>query len=267
VRDRIGLGSLFLSRLGWALLEYSDQGTGRPVLLVHAGIADRRMWQPQVDHFSDAWRLICPDLRGFGGSSHGSDPYRHSWDLAELLDRLEVSDVTVVGASMGGAASLDLALDRPDLVGGLVLVGSVYDGFRFEDDDLVSQWRQLTAVYETGDLDATAQLEASMWLGADTDIEVRRLVVDMVRRSYEFAEVDEADVTVPAGQRMGSLAVPTLVVIGDDDRSDIKRAAEHLVSGIDRAELVTIPNAAHLPSLERPYLFNEQLTGFLSSRT
>lgn len=245
------------------MLSFLDAGAGASVLFVHAGIADRTMWQPQVDLFSDRWRVVCPDLRGFGGSGHDDEPFRHSWDLAELLDGLGISDVVVVGASMGGAASIDLTLERPDLVRALVLVGSVYDGFRFQDDDLFVRWRELAATAETGDLDQAATAEANIWLGNATAPDVRRQVVAMIRRSYDHGEIDQTAVAVPARDRINLIEVPTLVLVGDQDRLDIRRAGEELTEQIPNTIFSTVLGATHLPSLEQPRLFNEYLSGFV----
>jgi pimeloyl-ACP methyl ester carboxylesterase len=245
------------------MLSFSDVGDGPPVLFVHAGIADRRMWQPQVDLFSRRWRVVCPDLRGFGCSDHDDEPFRHSWDLAALLDGLGISDAVVVGASMGGAASIDLALERPDLVRALVLVGSVYDGFEFRDDDLFARWRELDAIAGTGDLDQAARAEASIWLGDATAPDVRHQVVAMIRRSYDHGEIDQTDVAVPARDRLDLVEVPTMVLVGDQDRPDIRCAGEELARQIPNTTFFTIPGAAHLPSFEQPLSFNDLLSAFV----
>jgi pimeloyl-ACP methyl ester carboxylesterase len=246
------------------MLMFTDEGSGDPLLLVHAGIADSRMWQPQVDRFCGERRVICPDLRGYGRTSHNDRPYRHAEDLAELLDELRLHGVVVVGASMGGAASIDLALNRPDLVRALVLVGSVYDGFRFTDEDLFAQWRVLAETYAAGDLDKAASIEADIWLDSDTAPEVRRQVAEMLRLSYEHGEIDQTDVAVPAGDRLSTLDMPVLVVVGDKDRTDIQRAASELTNSFSDARLVTIPGTTHLPSLEQPSIFNDLLTDLLT---
>jgi 3-oxoadipate enol-lactonase len=245
------------------ILKYKEEGSGDPILLVHAGIADLRMWQAQADRFGGEWRVVRPDLRGFGGTSHNDEPYRHGEDLAELLDNLGLDRVVVVGASMGGAASIDLALAQPELVRALVLVGSVYNGFQFTDEDLFARWRVFTETYEAGDLDRAADIEADIWLAPDTAPAVRRLVAEMIRLSYEHGEIDETDVPVLAGDRLGDLDMPTLVVVGDKDRTDIQRAATELTDSIPGAHLEVIQGAAHLPSLEQPRIFNDLLADLL----
>ena len=245
-------------------LVFSDEGAGDPLVLIHAGIADARMWQPQVDRFSGEWRVVRPDLRGFGGTAHTEGAYRHATDVAELFDDLGLPPAVVVGASMGGGVAIDFALKRPDLVRGLVLVGATYDGFQFLDEELFDQWRVLTDLYEAGRLDEAAAFETSIWLRPDTSPETTRAVVEMVRASYDQGEIEQEESKLPASERLGELEMPTLLVLGDEDRGDIARAADELVNSFRHARLVTIARAAHLPSLEQPGVFNGILGDFLA---
>ena len=245
-------------------LAFSDKGEGDPLVLVHAEIADARMWEPQVARFAGEWRVIRPDLRGFGGTVHSDGGYRHATDLAELFDALSLSPAVVVGASMGGGVAIDFALEQPDLVRGLVLVGPTYDGFHFLEGQLFDQWRVLTDIYEAGRLDEAAALETDIWLGPDASSKVKRAVVEMVRLSYDHGEIEETEVDPPASERLGELEIPTLIVLGDEDRRDIARAADELVNSLRQARLVMMPGAEHLPSLEQPEVFNDMLADFLA---
>jgi pimeloyl-ACP methyl ester carboxylesterase len=250
---------------GVTRLTFFDEGDGDPLVLIHAGIADARMWLPQADRFAGERRVVRPDLRGFGGTAHSRDAYRHAADLADLFDDLEVSPAVVVGASMGGAVAIDLALERPDLVRGLVLVGSTYDGFRFLDRDLLDRWSVLTDIYEAGRLDEAAVVETGIWLGPGTSPDTTRAVVEMVRLSYDHGEIEEREIDPPASERLGELEMPTLIVLGAEDRPDIHRSADELVNSIPHARMVTMPGATHLPSLEQPDVFNNVLVDFIAS--
>lgn len=245
-------------------LAFIDEGAGDPLVLIHAGIADARMWQPQADRFAGERRVVRPDLRGFGGSAHNEGEYRHATDLVELFDDLRLAPAVVVGASMGGGVAIDFALEHPDLVRALVLVGSTYGGFHFLEQDLFDEWRVLTDIYEDGRLDEAAVVEAGIWSGPNTSPKTKRAVVEMVRISYDHGEIDEVEVDPPASERLGELEMPTLLILGDEDRVDIARAADELVNSIPHARLVTMPGAAHLPSLEQPDEFNAILAGFLA---
>ena len=245
-------------------LAFFDEGAGDPLVLIHAGIADARMWQPQADRFAGDRRVVRPDLRGFGGTAHGEGEFRHATDLAGLFEDLQLPPAVVAGASMGGGVAIDFALERPDLVRGLVLVGATYDGFHFLEEDLFDQWRVLTDMYESGRLDDAAELEADIWSGPNTSPEAKRAVAEMIRPSYDHGEIEQTDVNPPASERLRELEMPTMLVLGEEDRVDVARAADELVNSIPHARLVTMPGTAHLPSFEHPDEFNTILAGFLA---
>jgi len=103
-------------------LAYEEAGSGHPLLLIHAGIADRRMWDDTQGAFADRYRVIRPDLRGYGDTPAATEPFTNWRDLAGLLRALDAVPAHVVGVSMGGSAVLDLAVAEPGLVDRLVLV-------------------------------------------------------------------------------------------------------------------------------------------------
>jgi pimeloyl-ACP methyl ester carboxylesterase len=113
-----------------ATIYYEVVGEGEPLVLVHAGIADSRMWEGQLTAFADRYRVLRYDMRGFGRTAMVEGTFSHHEDLRGLLDFLGLDRAHLVGCSMGGGAVLDFALEYPDRVGNLVLVGSAVGGFR-----------------------------------------------------------------------------------------------------------------------------------------
>src|SRR4029079_1749415 len=109
-------------------MAYSIAGDGAPLVLLHAGIADRTMWEDVMPMLADRFRVIACDLRGFGETPLPDGPFVHAADVAAMLDELGIGRVHVIGVSMGGHVALDLVLARPDLVDRLVLVGAGVDG-------------------------------------------------------------------------------------------------------------------------------------------
>jgi len=109
--------------LNGARINYERSGSGFPVLFIHAGIADSRMWEPQAKTWADRFDMIRPDLRGFGDSDLPPAPYSNRADLAGLLDHLGLYRAHVIGCSMGGTVAIDLAVEHPDRVERLVLIG------------------------------------------------------------------------------------------------------------------------------------------------
>jgi pimeloyl-ACP methyl ester carboxylesterase len=234
------------------------------VLLLHAGIADRRMWEPQVDALEAAGhRALAPDMPGFGDAALEPGTIAYVDHAASLLD----GPATVAGCSFGGRIALELALARPDLVERLVLIGAGLGNWDWSESARAGFAVEEEAV-ERGDLAAAAAQQARMWLADDAAPEVRELTEAMVLKSYEQQLPVEGQVNavwpdVPAENRLGEIGVPTLVVVGTEDLDDITAMAEKLVAEIPEARLATIDGAGHLPSLERPDELNRLLLDFL----
>ncbi len=244
----------------------------RTVLLLHAGIADSRMWQPQVEVLEAAgYRVVVPDLRGFGERRLEPAPFSNVRDAEEALD----GPAAVVGASLGGRVALELAVHRSDLVERLVLIAPGLPGWEWSDDTRAG-WAAEEAAYEAGDLETAAEESVRLWVDGpsrsreEVDAGFRAAVTRMVLRSYEMQEgaweagAREEDVLdPPVGSRLDEIRCPTLVLVGDHDVGDMRAIAAHVAESIDGGRLVTVPNAAHLPSLERADEVNLLLLAFL----
>ncbi|HUQ22920.1 MAG TPA: alpha/beta hydrolase [Gaiellaceae bacterium] len=234
------------------------------VLLLHAGIADRRMWKPQVEALEAAGhRTVAPDLPGFGEATLEAGVVDY---LAFARAQLSGA-AAVVGCSFGGRIALELAVAEPDVVERLVLIGAGLGSWDWSDTAQAGFAEEEEAL-ERGELAAAASQQARMWLTPHTDPDVRELTEAMVLRSYEQQLPVEGQVQaswpdVSAESRLGEIDVPTLIVVGTEDLEDITAMAAKLVAEIPGARLATIEGAGHLPSLERPDEVNRLLLEFL----
>jgi len=149
--------------LNVARIHYERSGTGFPVLFIHAGIADSRMWEPQARAWADQFDMIRPDLRGFGDSELPPAPYSNRLDLVALLDYLGVDRAHVVGCSMGGGLDIDFALAHPDRISKLVLVGSAIGGFAFRPEH-AHLFSEAASARKAGDLEALNQAMLHLFL-------------------------------------------------------------------------------------------------------
>ena len=233
------------------------------VLLLHAGIADRRMWAPQLEALGAAGhRALAPDLPGFGETPLEPGTIDYVSHAAAQLD----APAAVVGCSFGGRITLELALARPELVERLVLVGAGLGGWDWSDA-AKADFAEEEEALERGDLAGAAAAQARMWLASDAGEDVRTLTEAMTLRSYELQLPVEDEVTgiwpePPAAERLAEVSTPTLVVVGSDDVEDIVIMAEKLAVEIPGARLERIVGAGHLPSLERPDELNRLLLDF-----
>lgn len=247
-------------------------GQGSPVVLVHAGLCDRRMWRRQVAALAPRHRVVTCDLRGHGDSPPTAGDFAHAADLRALLDALQLARADVVGASLGGGAAIDLALAAPERVGKLVLVAPAIGGYRPS-----ARHRELVAAvddaYRAGGVAAACELELRMWVDGpsrrpdEVSAELRELVRVMNTRvlEHEAAQPDAhaAWLEPPASARLEEVRAATLVVDGDLDLPDPRERSALAAARIPGARRVTLAGTAHLPSLEQPERFNALLLAFL----
>jgi 3-oxoadipate enol-lactonase len=252
---------------------WSDvHGEGPPVVLIHAGVADSRMWAPQLESFPKTHAVVRIDLPGYGQSPIDSSVVSFRGAVAEALDAAEIDRAALVGTSFGGQTALEFALAYPQRVSALVLVGSGIDDHRWSNQ-VESFLAQEEAALERGDVDAAVEANLDLWLaGPDRDLdeipaEIRDLVAEMqlqaFRNTKDLDDVRADRLDPPGSQRLAEITVPTLVVTGDEDVGDIHQIAERLAREIPGAQRATIPDAAHLPNLERPDEFDRIVLGFL----
>jgi 3-oxoadipate enol-lactonase len=251
---------------------YDVAGEGPPVALIHAGVADSRMWEPQLRSFPASHRVLALDLPGFGRSPIEADPFSFRGSVAEALDAAGIERAALVGTSLGGKTALELALESPERVSALVLVGPGLDGHEWSEE--VRRFgKEEDEALRRGDLEAAVQANLRLWLAgprrslASIEQGLRDSVADMQTRAFHLQEghddVRESPLDPPASKRLGEIRAPTLVITGDEDVDDIHRIADRLAREIRGSVRVTIPAAAHLPNLERPEEFDRIVLAFL----
>jgi 3-oxoadipate enol-lactonase len=252
---------------------FDVHGDGPAVALVHAGIADSRMWGPQLRTFPESYRVVRVDLPGFGNSPFESNVVSYRGAVRDALDGAGVEQAAIVGTSLGGRTALELAVESPERVSALVLVGAGIDDHQWSNEVERFVEEEETAL-AGGDLDAAVDVNLRLWVAGPRrtvdviDPGVRDLVDEMQRRAFVLGKGHDdlqADrLEPPASARLADIQVPTLVVTGDEDVDDIHVIADRLAHEIPGANRATIADAAHLPSLERPDEFDRIVLGFLA---
>lgn len=260
-----------MAEVNGARIYYEVAGEGEPLALVHAGIADSRMWEAQLAEFANHYQVIRYDMRSFGRTAMVEGPYSHHDDLRGLLDSLDVERAHLVGCSMGGGAVLDFALEFPERAGNLVLVGPAVGGFR-PDFDPPRQWDELVAADEAGDLGRISELEVQIWVDGprrspeDIDVSIRDLVREMnlIALENEASGLgEEWEPEPPAVDRLPDIQAPSLLIVGEEDQPRVFAAADLLERELPNVRRVVIPSTAHLPNMERPEHFNRLVLDFL----
>lgn len=250
---------------------YEDTGQGYPVVLLHSGLANLRMWDAQVEAWSPHFRVIAYDLPGFGLSATPRGEFSTRADLVGLLRHLRVERAAFVGSSLGGSVAIDLAIEYPDLVGALVLAAPGLGGNTPHPSTLQS-FAEMEEAGQAGDWDRVVELELRLWIDGPgqpatrVDPTLRELIRAMNRENVIRPSGDATPVRLnpPAIERLGEIRARTLVLVGDRDVPDILDIADRIEAGVPGARKVVFPEVAHLINLEQPELFNQVVLEFLS---
>jgi pimeloyl-ACP methyl ester carboxylesterase len=241
-------------------LWYDETGEGPPVVLLHEGVVDSRIWDPVVPLLAGRHRVIRYDQRGFGRSPLPRGPYSLVGDLISVLDAAGVDRAALVGCSRGGGIALTAAVERPERVSALVLAGSALPGHRLEvnwTDEQIARWEAADAV---DDFDAMAELDMEVWAPMGADPQLRAMFVEnAVGSNSEETTTDE-----PVADRIHSIAAPTLVITGSRDVPAINDVGALLAREIPGARRAVIEEADHMIPWRTPEELSHLILEFLS---
>jgi 3-oxoadipate enol-lactonase len=246
-----------------------DQAAGaddRPIVLIHAGIADRRMWDPQWEILSSRHHVVRLDLRGFGESTTPPEgALSHVDDVLATLAHLGIGRCHLVGSSFGAGVAVEVTLTAPELVESLLLCPPGGSLLAELTDALKAFFDAERTALAAGDLDAAVEANIASWVvgpgrnAAEVDPGFQNLVRRMQRQAFEvtasWADVEEAELDPPALERLGEITAPALVLVGGHDLDTTLDAANRVCAGIGQVRRVDWPDVAHLPSLEQPDRF------------
>ncbi|WP_421759417.1 alpha/beta fold hydrolase [Devosia sp.] len=259
-----------------AVLRGEADGFGIPVVFLHAGVADRRMWSEQMRALAEeGYHVISYDRRGFGETETGDVPFSHLVDLEAVLDRLSIHAAVLVGCSMGGALAIDFAIENPGRTIGLVLIGTAISGGDSAEipEEVAELEDALDYASERGNLETVNRIEAHLWLDGPLSESgrvqgpARELFLKMNAIALHHPDLTQEEEPDDADLSLSTIAAPSLLVVGELDFPDIIARHEDLSEELENAFAVILEDTAHLPSLERPDLFNPLLLEFLEAVT
>lgn len=247
-------------------LAAQDEGEGPPILLVHSAVVNRRSWNGVVPRLVDAgYRVIRYDMRGFGESTAEEVEFRPHADVVAVLDHFGVGRAAVAGNSMGAAFTLDAVLESPERFVAYIWIGGGIGGF--EKEPVASEEVLFDAegkAEDDKDWDLAAELDTRIWMdgwrdgvnepATRVDPRVRASMKAMDRELLEpgrvYGEFKRPD--PPAIERLETVAVPTLIVIGNLDTAGTRSSAEVLAQRVPGARIERLPEVAHIIGMEEP---------------
>jgi 3-oxoadipate enol-lactonase len=263
------------AEINGARIYYELAGDGPPLVMLHAGVADGRQWNGEFERFSREFRVLRYDLRGYGKSEPVAGDFNHLQDLMALLAHLKIEEpVIVMGSSMGGGIAMDFALEHSARVRAIIMVGSGPTGLAL-DVPAPAKLEEIEQAYALADYERVAELRTQLWFDGEgrspnqVDPEMRRLAHDMNRGvvGHETKQLGKRlpNARVPAVERLNQLSQPVLVIVGEHDIPYIRAAAAYMASNIPTAQQHTMADAAHLPNMDHPEVFQQLVASFLST--
>lgn len=251
-------------------LYYETWGQGHPLVLIHAGNLDRRMWEDQLWPFAEHYKVIRYDVRGFGKSAHPQEPYSDVDDLYHLLRYLGIDTAHLVGLSMGSVIAIDFALEHPEMVDAVVAAAPGLSGYKWPAEANAGLWKIIEVARDAGPAQAVER-----WLQEPCNaaaMEDSRLASRLRRIASANACAFLANpllprpIRPPAVDRLPEIRRPMLLVVGERDEETIHAIADLLVESVPAVQKVVIPAAGRWVNMEQPAEFNRIVLDFLSGQ-
>jgi 3-oxoadipate enol-lactonase len=244
---------------------YLEKGGGNetPILFLHGVGSDKHVWQPQLDHFGKTRRAVAFDYPGYGESEFVEGATRDDFAAAILaaMDTLKIGRAHICGLSLGGVIAIAIHSAAPDRCASLIIA----DSFAAHPDGQGIYDRSVAAS-QAMTMRELAEARSGLLLGSEASDELRTEVVDAM------AAIDPAAYRLGAaavwladqGDRAAEIRVPTLILVGEEDRITPSSLSEELRDMIPGAELQVIGKAGHLANAEQAQAFNSAIESFLS---
>ena len=248
-------------------------GAGACVILLHAGVADRRMWRTTCEALSGDFRCIAYDRRGFGDSTSPDESFRSIDDLDAVIRHFGCDRAHLIGSSQGGRIAIDYALAKPENVLSLVLVAPALSGASVPSSYPPTIQRlmdELDQAEAKADLEKMNAIEAHLWLDGPLRSEnrvagsARELFLDMNGRALRHAPLSGEQPAPSAAEHMHRLTQPAFMIWGAADFPHIKDRSELIANTLPGARHLVMEDCAHLPNMEQPRQFDATVLEFLT---
>ena len=253
-------------------IAYDTAGSGDPVVFLHGGLLDRHSWDAEFALAAQTHHAVRYDARGHGESDPAPGDYSTYADLIALLDHLGLDRTAAVGLSLGARTLVDAALLHPHRFTALLLVSPGYSGLAFTDPFVLAQHEAIDRAAAAHDSEAFVEGFLRAWVDgphrspADVDPAVRAACAGAARTAVAKPRGGGRVIEVGAADRLGELAMPVDVVLGDLDSTDVRTAGERIAAEAADGRTHHVAGAGHSLNLDQPEAFARILASFLSGR-
>lgn len=258
---------------GGATLCSEVHGEGTCVIMLHAGVCDRRMWRQAIPPIAGRFKVVTYDRRGFGDTTTPDEAFSHVEDLAKIIEHVEAKKPVLSGCSQGGRIAIDYALANPEKVSALVLISTSITGSPPPEaypPDIEDLFEKMKAAEAAGDLDWVNEIEARIWLDGPMNTPVRvggklrEAFLEMNGKALQHPALTMEQQPPSALEHMHKIRVPTYLIWGAGDFAHVRALSLWLTSKLPIEQSLIMKNCAHLPSFENPAQFSEAVVAFLA---
>lgn len=249
-----------------AKISVDTYGNGEAILFIHAGIADKRMWQEQINVLSDQYYILNIDLPGFGKSELLGTEINYTDVIKEVIEFYHLSSVTIVAASFGAKVAIDYCLIHPENINRMILVSPAISGW--EDSLEIQEYEQVEeSISNIPDL---VELNYNFWIKRERQSktinpEVKKMIYTMLLDHFTLntQNIEEISVIHNSMIQLEKIHHSVLIINGEEDVADFLAIGKLIHEKLLHSKLVVISKATHLPNIEHPELFNQYITNFL----
>jgi pimeloyl-ACP methyl ester carboxylesterase len=252
------------------LIAFDKIGTGKPVLFLHSGLADRQMWQPQLAEFAQRYTCYAIDLPGYGESLSPGEPFSYPDEIAQFIQATIGEPAALVGSSFGATQAFLTGLTAPAWTGPLVLAGTAVMRPETTSPELEAVWTEADAAWDRGEHDRANEIEIEGWVdgkgrrAGKAPSHVRDYFLRVNRSIWERHSAHPLPEELPRPAiEPERIQQPVLLIDGPYDFPDVRASNQTLLSRLPNATYVQIADTAHFPSYEQPELFNRVVLDFL----
>jgi pimeloyl-ACP methyl ester carboxylesterase len=253
-----------------ALIAFDKVGAGKPVLFLHSGLADRKMWQPQLAEFAQRYTCYAIDLPGYGKSSSPSEPFSYPVEIAQFIQGTIGAPAALVGSSFGATQAFLTGLAAPQWTGPLVLASSAVLRPETPSPGLEAVWTEADAAWDRGEHDRANEIEIEGWVDGEgrregkAAADVREYFLRVNRSIWERHSANPLPDELPRPEiEPERIPQPVLLIDGPYDFPDVLESNKVLLGRVPNAQYVSVADSAHFPSYEQPDLFNRVVLEFL----
>lgn len=259
---------------------YEVYGEGRPILLIHGAWASHEWWRMQIPEFSKMYKVIAMDVRGHGKSARLDKPttvQKLAQDVDKVLNALGISELVLIGWSMGGMISTQYYFDHPERVKGLVLISSrLHKRPKMLLEAYLRIFREMFSLFmDFADFEGFESLkykdqvskEVQKMFSPNTDPEVVKWAVEDLtkNRRRDYLTIVRTLARYDASDKLHMIKIPMLIIVGDRDERTPPEFARKIHEKVPHSKLVIVEGHGHYVLLERPDIVNKEILSFLES--